>query len=335
MTRIVSLGILMLLAICQYVGSAAAAVVNPVEYLAVDRPDYALGFGFDYESGDYGVGNQSDFISLPFYLDLYPTDRIDVGVVIPYLYQRIDQNSGTTIFYRAQSGYVNGTVNQARSAQSSNMSDINNSTSNGNNSNAGNNSNGGNGSSGSSTASAGGSGDNSATAEAAKTASQRVTEEGLGDVTLTIGYTLVKESLSTPLVKPTFYLKLPTADEDKGLGSGEFDFGPGLTLGKWFGNWYLFAEGLYVIQGETSLYDTKDYLSYGVSAGHQIGESLFVSTMARGMTAPAEGSGNLLEGRLKVVWWMKSDISLEGYIGTGLSEHGADFTSSVAVFFNY
>lgn len=310
MTRSSSLGITALLGVSLFTGSAAAA--GSMETLIADRPTYAVGLGFDYATGDYGTGNQSDFISVPFYLDFYPTDRVDIEIVVPYLYQHTDED-GTTIFYRSPGGYAGVAASQSHSGQNSMGSGTNDPISPGDN----------------------GTRDSLATSETVETDSRRVSANGLGDVTLTIGYAVIEESPSTPLVRPTLYLKIPTADEDKGLGSGEFDFGPGLTLGKWFDNWYLLAEGLYVIQGETSLYDTKNYLSYDVSVGRRIGESLFLSTMVQGLTPPLQGAGDLIEGQIKGVWSMTPDVSLEGYVGTGLSEDSADFTSSIAVFFSF
>jgi hypothetical protein len=303
MRRIFSLGMTAFLGMSLFAGPATAA--NPLEYQIVDRPSYMLGIGFDYETGDYGTGNDSEFISVPFYLDIYPTDRFDIELVVPYLYQRTDQDGGTTIFYRSPSGYTGSTVRQSRRGQSRDMSASN---------DLADSSNG--------------------TIETVETA-HSTSENGLGDISVTLGYALLEENLETPLVRPTFYLKFPTADEDKGLGSGEFDFGFGLSLGKWLDNWHLYTQGLYILQGNTSLYDSKDYLGYEVSIGRQIGASFFVSAMARGMTAPAAGGDDLLEGRLKGVWWIAPDISVEGYAGTGLSEQSAEFTSSIAVFFSF
>lgn len=61
-------------------------------------------------------------------------------------------------------------------------------------------------------------------------------EKGLGDIVLRMKYRLIDESNSGPslLVKPTF--KIPTGDEDKGLGSGKSDAGILLVLSKSFGN---------------------------------------------------------------------------------------------------
>jgi len=48
-------------------------------------------------------------------------------------------------------------------------------------------------------------------------------EQGLGDSTLNIDFSLVGDGWQTPKLMALGYAKLPTADKDKGLGTGEFD----------------------------------------------------------------------------------------------------------------
>ncbi|MCK5578154.1 MAG: transporter [Planctomycetes bacterium] len=59
-------------------------------------------------------------------------------------------------------------------------------------------------------------------------------ESGLGDIVLRMKYLLAKESESWPafLIKPTF--KVPSGDDDKGLGSGKSDIGLLLVVEKSF-----------------------------------------------------------------------------------------------------
>jgi hypothetical protein len=48
---------------------------------------YAAELGFDFSSGDYGSERTIDSLVLSLALGLYPTDRIDLLVTIPWLYQ--------------------------------------------------------------------------------------------------------------------------------------------------------------------------------------------------------------------------------------------------------
>ena len=62
-----------------------------------------------------------------------------------------------------------------------------------------------------------------------------VPTEGLGDTVLTAKYNVVEEEGSLPNFSLRGALKFPTADSDKLLGSGEYDFGLGLLMDKKWG----------------------------------------------------------------------------------------------------
>lgn len=55
---------------------------------------------------------------------------------------------------------------------------------------------------------------------------------GLGDVKLRAGYVLYTEEKYVPAIRPNFYVKIPTADKNKFLGTGAFDEGFAVELTK-------------------------------------------------------------------------------------------------------
>lgn len=62
-------------------------------------------------------------------------------------------------------------------------------------------------------------------------------------------------------------MKFPTGDDNKGLGTGEFDVGFGLGAGKWFDQWYTFAEGRYIFHGSIFDLGLKDYGTLEIEGG--------------------------------------------------------------------
>ncbi len=70
-----------------------------------------------------------------------------------------------------------------------------------------------------------------------------------------------------PELRATLYLKFPTAGRAKGLGTGEFDVGPGLATGPRFNKWRLFLEGSYGMVGYVSKGLTDDSPDTGCSVG--------------------------------------------------------------------
>jgi len=160
-------------------------------------------------------------------------------------------------------------------------------------------------------------------------------QSGLGDTTLTVGYLLQHESADLPAVRPLLYLKFPTGDEDKGLGTGEFDLGAGIGASKWFGPWYTFAEGRYIFQGSNSTLGLKDYATVEGEAGYRMSRRFLPSFDLWCSTAPSDSASTQVEARLKGKYWLADDIRLDGYLGRGLSSDSADFEAGVAVFYSF
>lgn len=154
-------------------------------------------------------------------------------------------------------------------------------------------------------------------------------QSGVGDINLTAGYILVEESNSSPMLRPLFYLKVPTADEEKGLGTGAFDFGGGLSLGKGFGDWFLYAETLYIVPGETSAYQPDNYWTYQGAARYPLTQSLDVGFAVSGATAAFAGNPDALEAQLTSSYRVSQRGSIGAYLGTGLSDSSPDYTGGV------
>jgi hypothetical protein len=160
-------------------------------------------------------------------------------------------------------------------------------------------------------------------------------QSGLGDISLTAGYLLLTRSETLPSVRALLYLKFPTADEDEGLGTGEFDIGAGIGAAKWFGLWYTFAEGRYILQGSNSDLGLKDYGTLEGKLGYRMTERFLPTISLWWSTPPADDASDLVEARLNGTYWITDDVFLEGYLGKGLSDETADFGAGLAVFYRF
>ncbi|WP_020677974.1 transporter [Geopsychrobacter electrodiphilus] len=169
----------------------------------------------------------------------------------------------------------------------------------------------------------GGMGSGSTTTSTSQTKSQ----SGLGDITLTTGYTLLPESATTPMLRPLIYLKAPTADKDKGLGTGAFDFGAGLSAGKVFGDWSLYAETLYVTPGSTTTYNPNNYWTYQGSVRYQLTQKLDAGLALSGATTAFAGNPDALEVQLQSRYRVSEQGSVGAYLGQGLSNSSPDYTA--------
>lgn len=273
-----------------------------------DKPFLSMGIGADYASGDFGTATTTDFISIPLIIDLYPSDRLDFEISIPFVYQNNSDNfyssSGNGYQYHG-SGMTPG-VRQGKSKQD-------NSATQSSDKNPG----------------------SSFSDENTQTSPSNKSVSGLGDVTISAGYSCIEEGVFFPQIKLTGLLKIPTADSDEGLGSGSLDWGPGIGISKWLGKWLLFAQVRYIFCGSSDSYESEDHFTQEADIGYQFTDSFYGAISAFGATESYEDADTPLEGRLKFRWNFTQKTMLETYILKGFSDGSPDSGAGLAIFHNF
>ncbi len=169
----------------------------------------------------------------------------------------------------------------------------------------------------------------------AASATTTVQESGIGDINMTAGWTLLREGESIPKIRPTFYLKVPSGDLDRGLGTGTVEAGPGFSVSKWLGNIQLFGEGAYIFQDSKSNYPGRNYVSYLGGAGIQATDRWFVSLLAKGSSARSEGMDAQAEGRLKVNFMYSRRLSWEIFGFKGFTNASPDIGGGMSVIYQF
>lgn len=242
----------------------------------------AVGVGFEVSHGDYGTGADATLVTLPLFVFLYPTDKLDITLETPLIYLSSKSDSGVVVTHTGGAG-------RGRAANSSRTA----------------------------------------------AASTTVQESGLGDINMTTGWTLLHDGERTPKVRPTFYVKVPSGDPDRGLGTGTVEAGPGLSVSKWLGNVQFFGEGAYIFQNSKSDYPGRNYVSYLGGAGIQATERLFVSALAKGSSPRSDGAGAQAEGRLKLSFMHSRRISWEMYASSGFTNASPDFGGGMMMIYQF
>lgn len=158
---------------------------------------------------------------------------------------------------------------------------------------------------------------------------------GLGDITIKTGYILATEKELMPQIRPNVFLKFPTADKNKALGTGEYDAGAALELWKWLDNWCTYTEVGYVLQGKSSDIPLKNYLYYTVGTGYQITDAFRTMLLLKGSTETFVGADPLLEARLKLKYQASKHTGVTGYFAKGISTSSPDYGTGVAVFYDF
>jgi len=160
-------------------------------------------------------------------------------------------------------------------------------------------------------------------------------ESGLGDIILRAGYVLVPEKDSMPQIRPTVFVKFPTADKNKSLGTGEFDEGFAVEFSKWLGSWNPFVEAGYTVQGKSAQLALNNYMTYNAGVGYQVAESFRPILLVKGATSPADGASSLLEVRLKLKYQATNHTGIDGYVARGIATNSPDYGTGLAVYYDF
>lgn len=158
---------------------------------------------------------------------------------------------------------------------------------------------------------------------------------GIGDITVKAGYVLVPEKERVPQIRPNVFVKFPTADKSKSLGTGAYDGGFALEFLKWLDSWIAYAETGYAIQGKSSAIALKNYLYYTIGAGYQVTDNFRPMFILKGSTAPVDGVDPLLEARVKLKYQVSQHTGIEGYLAKGITTSSPDYGTGLAVFYDF
>src|SRR5262245_27447420 len=101
------------------------------------------------------------------------------------------------------------------------------------------------------------------------------TESGIGDVVLRGRYYVIDEHGWVPTVAVTGKIKFPTADRDRGLGTGEFDEGVGLQVSKKLTDtWISFVDLGYTNLGNPPGVTLRNQWNYDLGVGYYFTQAL-------------------------------------------------------------
>lgn len=153
-------------------------------------------------------------------------------------------------------------------------------------------------------------------------------EYGAGDVLLTPGYFALLETKDQPYVLLQTEVKFPTADEDKGLGTGEFDYTLRATVGKdWGDHFKSYVQLGYGFIGEPrgAPVDFRNVVHWGVGAAYKLPNADEVWAHVRGNTAIVEGTDDAAGIYLQYIHYIQQRHQISGLIGFGLTDGSPDY----------
>jgi len=151
-------------------------------------------------------------------------------------------------------------------------------------------------------------------------------ESGLGDVLAKASLVLIEEKEFIPEITPYFKVKFPTADKDRGLGTGEFDETLGVDVSKLLvGSLSGYLTLAYTFIGEPPGTTLHDSFGWSVGATYAVAQPFAIFAFLDGATAIAPGQEDPLDIRVGAEWKLAKALKLTGAVTRGLSKGTADW----------
>ncbi len=166
----------------------------------------------------------------------------------------------------------------------------------------------------------------------------RVTESGVGDVLLIGRYYLYTEQENglLPSIMLSGRVKAPTADRDRGLGTGEWDEGGGIGLTKLLTDRLIaLADAGYTIIGKPEGVDLRNQWSYDVGLGYYFLPALLGSVYYEEARALVSSFQNPRDVFMGLSWKITQTLRLNGGVEKGLSTGAPDYGASIGASFRF
>lgn len=289
--------------ICGLLAFVMASVAGVVG--AADKTDqgpvspdknWQVGFTPSYSSGNFGTGTTSTFFYAPLSIRRLFKDG-DVTLIIPFVTATTDGR--TTL--------VGGNPTRVDNSGSGSVSSDCDS-----------------------------SGKGKGSCLTGRTAGQKATTSGLGDIILRGRYYVVEEKDYLPLIAVTGRVKLPTASASQGLGTGELDYGAGIEMSKMLGSsWITFLDGGYNIIGDPDGLNFQNQYWYDVGAGYYLTKDLLTSVYFEEYRAIIPGFVNARDIFFAVNYTASAAWRLNAGVTLGLSNGAPDQAFSVGASYRF
>ncbi len=150
---------------------------------------------------------------------------------------------------------------------------------------------------------------------------------GLGDLYITGGLDLIEISSGRPNVQLTGSVKVPVANENEGFGTGEWDFGAGLSISYFMRSIFLAGEVGYWTFGDMPDLEFDDVVSYSFSIGKPFsGGKMGLMASIYGYTDTFEDIDGPIQVALGFNYLTDSGSGLTAGAAIGLTESAADLS---------
>lgn len=159
----------------------------------------------------------------------------------------------------------------------------------------------------------------------------KVTESGIGDVTAAVGYSFLPAAADGLLIEVNGRVKFPTADEKKGLGTGEFDYSAQVNLSKPFGALTPFVTAGYTITGDSDRIDYNNVFYSSIGAAYSLTDAVSVKASYDYRQKATDDADNAEEASISLSWLMNDTWSATVSGSTGFTNASPDWSGGLEV----
>lgn len=159
------------------------------------------------------------------------------------------------------------------------------------------------------------------------------TETGVGDVIAGTFLNLSSGAGKAPLIDLGVKVKFGTADEDRGLGSGEEDYSLQLDLADNIGKFTIFGTLGYKWRGEPEEFELEDGAFASLGGGYKFRRKTNGGLILDVKEPGSSGQENIVELTAYIGWKLRGNLKLLGYAVTGFSDTSPD--GAIGLQFSY
>lgn len=162
------------------------------------------------------------------------------------------------------------------------------------------------------------------------TSTERRTESGIGDVVGAATYTAILQEKF--FLDVTGKLKLPTADDSKGLGTGKTDYSIQTDAYQVFGQLTGFAGIGYRWYGDPAGIDLKNAFFGSIGASYKVSPEVSFGASLDYRQSILSGRDALIELAPFVSWKIQKDTKVQFYVVRGFTDSSVDFGAGALLF---
>jgi hypothetical protein len=139
-------------------------------------------------------------------------------------------------------------------------------------------------------------------------------------------FIVLEEKEWIPEVAPYLKMKFPTADEDRGLGTGEFDETIGVDFSKQLiDRLFGYLTLAYTFIGDPPGTELRNSFGWSVGAAYAVTPGLPVFAFLDGATAITPGQSDPIELRVGAEYRIVRAVKVTGSVTRGLTDGAADW----------